>query len=102
MSTSGAFGTMWISPSYEALDSPVSAPFQTVSPVVWPASCLSVVNRSRCSSRSVKYMPVWRMSEPGSAVMMSSVCLVRWPPRWIGTHFTRASRPTSTRRVERS
>ena len=33
------------------------APFHTVSPVVWPASCLSVVNRSRCSSRSVKYMP---------------------------------------------
>ena len=27
---------MWISPSYEARESPVSAPFQTVSPVVWP------------------------------------------------------------------
>src|SRR3954452_103842 len=83
---------MWISPSYDARDSPVSTPFQTVSPVVWPASCRSAVNRSRCSSRSVKYMPVWRMSEPCSAVMMSSVCFVSRPPRWIGTHFTRASR----------
>ena len=27
------------------------------------------------------------MSEPCSAVMMSSVCLVSRPPRWIGTHL---------------
>ena len=38
-----------MSPSYEARESPVSAPFQTVSPVVCAASWRSVVNRSRCS-----------------------------------------------------
>ena len=47
-------------------------------------------------------MPVWRMSDPCSAVMMSSVCLVSRPPRWIGTHDTNASRATSTRLVEMS
>ena len=82
-------------PRRRTRDSPVSAPFQTVSPVVWPASCLSVVKRSRCSSRSVKYMPVWRMSEPGSAVMMSRRCL-------SANAFTTGSRAARARKSGRS